>query len=233
MLERIADGRTDLVFDYVAEGHAPDAVDGGGVSLLAWCAYYGDVSAMRFLLSRGTSLESLGADRGLNGAAFHGHWRLCQFLLEQGADANHVLPDSGEAALHAALCRANRPAADHVVKVLLAAGADPNRPTRAGAETGCFMRDCRTRAETPLHRAAAFGSETAIRLLLDAGAARDAKDMNGDTPLAWASWHLRPAAILRQLCHGGFSIHPDANWTGDHGSGWTGMDENLAGRPHV
>jgi ankyrin repeat protein len=56
------------------------------------------------------------------------------------------------------------------------------------------MRDIRTRAETPLHRAAAFGSEAAIRMLLDAGARRDAKDMNGDSPLTWASWHLRPKA---------------------------------------
>jgi len=43
------------------------------------------------------------------------------------------------------------------------------------------MRDCRTKGETPLHRAAAFGDEESIQLLLDAGAAVDAKDSNGDT----------------------------------------------------
>ena len=183
MLERIADGRTDLVFDYVAQGYAPDAVDGGGVSLIGWCAYYGDVSAIRFLLGKGESLESLGADRGLNAAAFHGHWRLCQFLLEQGADANHVAPSTGEAPLHAALCKANRPAADHVVKLLLAAGADPNLPSRAGAETGCFMRDCRAKGETPLHRAAAFGTPTAIQHLLDAGALTRGPHLGGEIGL--------------------------------------------------
>jgi uncharacterized protein len=62
----------------------------------------------------------------------------------------------------------------------------------------------RTRAETPLHRAGAFGSEEAIRMLLDAGAKKDAKDMNGDSPLTWASWHLRPRPILRLLCYDGF-----------------------------
>lgn len=51
------------------------------------------------------------------------------------------------------------------------------------------MRDCRTKAETPLHRAAAFGSERAIQLLLDVGAQPDANDMNGDSPLTWASWY--------------------------------------------
>ena len=59
-LEQISDGRTDQVFDYVAEGHAANSTDAGGVSLIQWCAYYGDVSAIRFLLSHGESLSALG-----------------------------------------------------------------------------------------------------------------------------------------------------------------------------
>ncbi len=51
-----------------------------GVSLLQHCAYYGDVSAIRHLLANGASLTALGDDLGLNGACFHGHWRLAQFL---------------------------------------------------------------------------------------------------------------------------------------------------------
>jgi ankyrin repeat protein len=233
MLERIADGRTDLVFDYVAEGHPAGSADGDGVSLLRWCAYYGDVSAIRFLLANGESLDSLGDDLGLHGAAFHGHWRLCQFLLERGADANRPLAETGETPLHAALCKANRPAYDLVLKVLLAQGADPNAVTKPHAETGDFMRDVRTKGETPLHRAAAFGTEEAIRLLLDAGAKVDARDVNGDSPLTWASWHLRPDAILRLLCHDGFAIHPQRSSTFDHGAGWGAMESALPGRPHL
>ena len=41
------------------------------------------------------------------------------------------------------------------------------------------MRDCRTKGETPLHRAAAFASEATIQRLLDAGARVDASDANG------------------------------------------------------
>jgi uncharacterized protein len=208
MLERIADGRTDLVFDYLAQGHPADSADGRGVSLIQWCAYHGDVSAVRFLLSRGASLEALGENRDLNGASFHGHWQLCQFLIEHGADVNHPLPDTGETPLHAALCKTDRAAFNRVLKVLLDHGADPNRATKPGVETGSFMRDCRTRGETPLHRAAAFGDADAIRLLLDAGAVLDARDANGDTPLSWASWHLRPRAILRLLCHGPYTARP-------------------------
>lgn len=210
MLYRIVDGRTDLVFDYLAGGQAATSTDKHGVSLIKWCAYYGDVSAIKHLLAHGESLASLGENYDLNGAAFHGHWQLCQFLIEQGADVNHPLPDTGETPLHAALCKANRPEFTQVLKVLLAKGANPNCATKAGVETDAFMRDCRTRGETPLHRAAAFGTEEAIQLLLDAGATIDAKDMNGDSPLTWASWHLRPAAILRKLCYGNYSIHPKA-----------------------
>ena len=220
VLTRIADGRTDLVFQVLSGGHPTHSTDQAGTPLITWCAYHGDVSAIRFLLANGESLTTLGDNLGLDGAAFHGHWQLCQFLIEHGADVNHAEPVTGETPLHAALCKANRPVFDLVLKVLLAGGANPNCATKAGAETECFMRDCRTKAETPLHRAAAFGTERAIQLLLDAGAIVDARDMNGDTPLTWASWHLRPASILRKLCYGDFAIHPANNSTYDHGMGW-------------
>jgi ankyrin repeat protein len=206
MLERIADGRTDLVFEYLAQGHRPDSVDAGGVSLMQWCAYHGDISGVRYLVSQGAPLASLGPNLDLNGAAFHGHWRLCEYLIEQGADVNHPLPDTGETPLHSSLCKTDRATFNPVLKVLLRNGGDPNRATTAGVETDSFMRDCRTKGETPLHRAAAFGDAEAIQLLLDAGAVIDAKDAVGDTPLSWASWYLRPRVILRMLCYGKYSV---------------------------
>ncbi len=222
MLEKIADGRTDLVFEYVAAGQAASSTDKGGVSLIKWCAYYGDASAIRFLLANGESLRSLGDDLGLGAACFHGHWQLCQFLIEHGADVNRPSDDTCETPLHLALSKTDRLPYDQVLKVLLAAGANPNCATKKSVETGAFMRDCRTKGETPLHRAAAFGDEEAIQLLLDAGAAIDAKDMNGDSPLSWAGWHLRPTPILRMLCYGDFRIHPNH----------AGMRANLLGKPH-
>lgn len=223
MLEKIADGRTDLVFDYLAEGHAADSRDANGVSLIRWCAYYGDVSAIKFLLAKGERLESLGDNSGLNGACFHGHWRLCQFLIESGAGVNRAEEDTGERPLHAAVSKAGLPAYERVVRVLLANGADPNAAAKDGVETGAFMRDCRTKGETPLHRAAAFGSEETVQLLLDAGAKIDAKDANGDSPLGWASWYLRPAGVLRKLCYGDFRVHARS----------ANMEVNLLGKPHV
>ena len=99
--KRIIDGRTDLVRDLVAHGHPATARAADGLPLVQWCAYYGNVSAIRLLLDHGESLTSLGENHGLH--------------------------------------------------------------------------------------AAAFGSEDSIDLLLGAGAVREAKDENGDTPLSWAS----------------------------------------------
>jgi ankyrin repeat protein len=224
MIDRFAAGRTDLVFDLLVQGLSATATDADGVSLLSWCAYYGDVSAIRFLLAQGAVLEELGEDLGLAVAAFHGHWKLCQLLIEKGADVNWSESETGETALHSALCTDDRLRYDRVVKVLLAAGADPNAATKPGVETGAFMRDCRTRGETPLHRAAAVGTVETVRLLLKAGARVDAKDVNGDSPLSWASWHRRPVSVLRLLCYGDFYIRPD------YGSG---MASNLLGDPEM
>ena len=145
MLDRIIAGRTDLV----GEGQ-PATSKHDGASLISWCVRFGDVSAIRFLLEHGERLDSLGPTRGLDSAAYFGHWRLCEFLIERGANVNQADPNTGETPLHAALCTANRPAFDLVVQVLLAAGADPNRATKPDVETGAFMRDCRTKGETAL-----------------------------------------------------------------------------------
>lgn len=232
LLARIIDGRTDLVFDWLAAGHPATATDVHGTRLLAWCAWHGDVSALRQLLLHGEQLAHLGPNLDLNGAAFHGHWPLLQFLLEAGADARHALPDSGETALHAALSKANRPGRLHCVRLLLGAGADPDARTLPGAATGMFMRDARTCGESPLHRAAAFADVDCLTALLEAGATRELRDAHGDTPLSWASWHLRPPAVLRLLCFGPHRIHPDNHASYDHGQGWSQLDPPFNGRPH-
>jgi ankyrin repeat protein len=221
--KELEDGRTELVFDLLDAGCSANFKDEHEVSLIQHCAYYGDVSAIRFLLSRGANLESLGENLGLSTASFHGHWRLCHFLLEQGADANWAAKDTGETPLHNALSQTDRLMYDRVLTVLLTHGANPNVATTPGVETGAFMRDCRTKGETPLHRAAAFGEVETIRMLKGAGAIIDAKDANGETPLSWASWYGRPTPLLRELLYGDFRIHPQNQ----------SMRANLLGTPRV
>jgi hypothetical protein len=99
-------------------------------------------------------------------------------------------------------------------------------------ETGAFMRDVRTKGETPLHRAAAYADEKTISYLIDNGADKTVKDANGNSPLSWASEHLRPGTILSLLTYDGFQIsegHKTIN-TSDHGQGWgNSMDWKLLG----
>jgi ankyrin repeat protein len=223
MLAELAEGRTELVFDLIEGGCSANYKDEHSVSLIQHCAYYGDVSAIRFLLSHGESLSSMGENLGLDTACFHGHWRLCKFLLERGAEANHAATDTGETPLHNALSKTDRVVYDRVLIVLLAHGANPNVATKPGIETGAFMRDCRTKGETPLHRAAAFGEAETIRLLKNAGAVVDARDVHGETPLFWASWYGRPNPVLRELLYGNFRIHPQNQ----------SMQANLLGKPLV
>ncbi|MBC3872374.1 ankyrin repeat domain-containing protein [Undibacterium flavidum] len=218
---RFSAGRTDLIFDLLKLSTVDINDPIGGASILQWCAYYGDVSAMRIALDAGARLDELGEDLGLRGAAFHGHWRLCEFLLERGADVNHRDPINHESALHAALCHDDRTKYDLVLRVLLAAGADVNIATIANASTSSFMRDSRTRAETALHRAAACGTAETVQLLLDAGADRQRRDAFGDSALAWGSWYRRPVEVLRLLCFDEYRIHPD----------YQPLRNNLLGHP--
>lgn len=85
------------------------------------------------------------------------------------------------------------------MRSLLDHGADRNAKTKAGIVSYNVPRDARTRGETPLHRAAACASAETIEVLLAVGADRQIRDVNGDSPLGWASWHLRDETIIDLL----------------------------------
>ena len=232
ILDRISKGRTDLVFDLLALPDWREALSEGPIKALQWFVYYDDVTALKAVLNAGGDLSSIDLNTEIGHAAFFGHWKVCDFLLARGADARHANPDTGETPLHSALSKAGRPYYIYVVRLLLAHGADPNARTIPGAETGAFMRDARTKGETPLHRAAAFADEATIQLMIEHGADPSIADAHGDTPISWASWHLRPGAILRLLAHGAHKISAGhvAKITSDHGAGWgNGMERNLLG----
>ncbi|WP_459555436.1 ankyrin repeat domain-containing protein [Lacunimicrobium album] len=70
-------------------------------------------------------------------------------------------------------------------KLLINAGANVNTRTEA-----CF---CGTYEITPLHRA--IWSEELVKLLLERGADRNAKDSEGDTPADWVRSSARPMEL--------------------------------------
>jgi len=232
ILNCISRGRTDLVFELLKLSNWQEQIVGASISPLVWFIYYDDVAALRAVTAAGASLDDLDINLQLNSAAFFGHWKVCDFLITEGADVNHTLPDTAETALHAALCKANRPHYIYTVRLLLEHGADPNAKTIAGVETSAFMRDVRTKGETPLHRAAAFADAAIVELMLKHGADKEIRDAGGDSPLSWASWHLRPGKILQLLAFPPHKISDKhvAQNTSDHGEGWgNGMERNTLG----
>lgn len=232
LLDKISRGRTDLVFDLLSLSDWRDILREGDVKPLQWFVYYNDTTALKAVLNAGGGFGSIDLNRELGHACFFGHWKVADLLIRHGADVNYALPDTGETPLHSALCKAGRPYFLYILRLLVENGADVNAKTIAGVETGAFMRDVRTMGETPLHRAAAYGDEAMIQYLIDHGADREARDANGDSPLSWASVHLRPGSILRLLS---FSPHfvseaGAAMISSDHGSGWgNGMERKFLG----
>ena len=199
---------------------------------MQWLVYYNDSTALRAVLEYGGNFDSINLNEELGNAAFFGHWKVCDFLINNGADVNFYVDITNETPLHNALAKAGRPYYLYVVKLLVEKGANINAKTIPGMETGAFMRDVRTKGETPLHRAAAYADERTISFLIDHGAEKESRDANGDSPLSWASEHLRPGSILSLLTFGNHHIgegHRKKNIS-DHGQGWGNeMDWNLLG----
>ncbi len=232
IIEFISRGRTDFIFDFIQLPDWKEALNEGAVKLCQWLVYYDDVTALKAVLDAGGDLSSIDLNSELGNAAFFGHWKVCDFLIRHGADTNAIIDKTGERPLHNALAKAGRPYYIYTIKILIENGADVNAKTIDGIETGAFMRDVRTRGESPLHRAAAYADENTIQYLLDNGADKEAKDAHGSSPLTWASEHLRPGNILALLAYGNHRVsdgHKVLNKS-DHGHGWgNSMDWNLMG----
>jgi cytohesin len=171
-------------------------------------AWEGSTKALDLFYDLGAKITFDNANLLCN-AAYNGKVHSVKWLLAKGENANFSFTDTGENALHYTLSKTSEmDDRTEIVKVLIAAGTDVNKKTLAGKPTLCFMRDAYLKGETPLHRAAAYGNTTIIKILLDAGAAPSMKDANGDTPISWGSWHLRDADILRLLIYAGVpNIH--------------------------
>lgn len=232
ILEMIGRGRTDFILELFDKPNWQEILHEGQIKPLQWLVYYNDTTGLKSVLKAGGTLDSISLNDELGNAAFFGHWKVCNFLIKNGADVNACVNKTNETPLHNALSKAGRPYYFYVVKLLVEKGADVNAKTIAGVESAAFMRDVKTKGETPLHRAAAYADEKTIAFLIEHGADKTAKDANGNSPLSWASEHLRPGTILSLLTYGNYRIgdaHKIKN-TSDHGQGWgNSMDWNLLG----
>ena len=191
------EGDLDEVRRLMDSGVDPNSTDEyGSGTLLTF-----NPAMIEYLLSRGADPNTQTNENGasvLAGLAYVNELECVRILLRAGANPNRGRDESGETPLHHALAKDG---ADRtlLVKLLLDHGADSNARTKPGVASCNFWRDARTRGETPLHRAAAYAPVETIEMLLAAGADRTIRDVNGDSPLGWASWHLRDRAIIDLL----------------------------------
>ena len=81
----------------------------GRIKPLQWLVYYNDVTGLRAVIENGGTLESINLHDELGNAAFFGHWKVCDFLIGQGANVNYLVDKTHETPLHNALAKAGRP----------------------------------------------------------------------------------------------------------------------------
>lgn len=202
LLDAAVKGNLAAVEKLALQGADINYTDRWGNCAVFTAAWEGNIEALDLYCRLGASIE-LEDNNPLCNAAFNGQLASVKWLIENGANPNFSFEKTGENALHYTICKTSEmDERTEIVKILVDAGTDVNKKTFKGAVTLCFMRDAFLKAETPLHRAAAYGNERIINLLIEGGADRSAKDANGDSPISWGSWHLRDFDVLRLLLYG-------------------------------
>lgn len=203
MLTAAFDGDLVTVEKLVSQGADINYTDAWGNFAMFTAAWEGNTKGLDLFYSLGAKITFDNANLLCN-AAYNGKTDSVKWLLGKGEDADFTFMETGENALHYTLSKTSEmDARTEIVKILIAAGTDVNKKTKAGEPTLCFMRDAYLKGETPLHRAAAYGNTSIIKMLLDAGGEPSVKDANGDTPVSWGSWHLRDDDVLRLLIYEG------------------------------
>jgi len=203
MLTAAFDGDLATVEKLVSQGADINYTDTLGNFAMFAAAWEGNTKALDLFYTLGAKISFDDANLLCN-AAFNGKADSVKWLLDKGENVNFTFKSTGENALHYTICKTSEmEERTEIVKILLAAGIDVNKKTLVGKPTLCFMRDAYLKGESPLHRAAAFGTAHIIKLLLNAGADPSMKDANGDTPISWGSWYLRDADVLRLLVYEG------------------------------
>jgi ankyrin repeat protein len=203
MLAAASKGDYLAVGRMVAQGADINYIDQWGNFAMFSAAWEGDIKALDSYYRLGAKISFEDANLLCN-SAYNGKIESVKWLLGKGENADFAFAKTGENALHYTISKTSEMGErDKIVEALILAGVNVNKKTVPGESTLCFMRDAYLKAETPLHRAAAYGSMTIVKMLLDAGADPSAKDANGDTPISWGSWHLREADILRLLLYEG------------------------------
>jgi 26S proteasome non-ATPase regulatory subunit 10 len=160
-----------------------NVADEDGRTMLHWASSGGHGAMVSYLLEHGAMVNALD---GLGWTALHiavsgGHAVITSALLAAGGDA-FAINSSGQLALHYASSRNRLDCA----RLLLETGGD-----RTAAMASFPDRS----SNTPLHRAAAQGLADMVTVLVEAGAAISAVDLDGSTALHLATVEQQLAVV--------------------------------------
>ncbi|HUK32803.1 MAG TPA: ankyrin repeat domain-containing protein, partial [Vicinamibacterales bacterium] len=172
----------------------------GGWTALMYAARQGALDAARALVQAGASLNLADPDGtpALTFAIINGHYDVATLLVKSGADVNQpdrtgATPLYSAVDMHTLVTSFGRPELTRAVtdgsldaaKMLLAHGADPNRPLKTRVLKRTYQAGDARLAEgaTPLMRAAKAGDVVMMKLLVEAGADMDRTNAAGETAM--------------------------------------------------
>ena len=179
LVEAVHFGYRAIAVELIEAGVDPNMVlagDMGRDCLLREAAGGGDADIVRLLLDRGATPDGAPPGRGhltpLMRAVYLGHADVVKVLLRARADPNarveSLTSDYGDSVLIKAV-QGSDPRQEEEVRLLLAAGADPQYRPRRHSNWDSGPRP------TALERAIARGQAGIVKLLLEHGAEPDAK----------------------------------------------------------
>ncbi len=223
-------GRSEVAKKLLASGANPDSGVESDTPLCA-ATRQGHVETARSLIDSGARVEpeKAAATSALFLAASRGETRLISALLDAGAAVDRVDKDAERTPLLEAAGEGH----EEAVRVLLAAGADPNvrrgavvelvaaanhtAPMRLCLSAGIDLeRASRTHVKAAVFHAAYHGNGEILRLLLGAGADPDVRNEYKETPLIVAAekGHLDAVSALisgeanvERKCDGYTALH--------------------------
>jgi ankyrin repeat protein len=172
-----------------------------GSTPLVVAAYATGTEKVVKLLLDGGADPNAAENRGVTpliAAAGVGNTAVAKLLLERGANANAYAPGVGQKTATPLLGAAHNGDVE-LTRLLLA--RKPDLDTKSPDNDGIVKNGpVAFGALTALHLATAAPSADVVKMLLDAGAAADARDARGATPLMWAIATDRPEpGIIRML----------------------------------
>ncbi|MGV3524873.1 MAG: ankyrin repeat domain-containing protein [Candidatus Sericytochromatia bacterium] len=198
----LAHGHLPIVQMLLGRGASLKAKTPEGEGYLLAALHSGDLAMLRFVFSQGfapTDLSAAQYQEVVSHAAYAGHTELLTYLLAQG-----VSPDLGDTEGMTPLLWAARMGRPQAVKLLLAAGVDPNgfggQDALTLSEGSDNLENPQTGGYTPLMEAAVSGHPDIVEILLAAGADPLLKGTYGDTALSLACHDSStPDAVALQI----------------------------------